>query len=335
MNQIKLFLRPQRSGAFSIENLFRTLLPYIQEQMPSELCIIQHASRGLKCRWQMLQEVKRERSLLVNHITGEVNFIALALDRQRTILTIHDLESLDRKQKFPHYLIRFFWLYLPLKRVQYVTVISEASKRKLLQGFPFLKEEAVKVIANCLTSDIDFSEKKLNPQEPVILQIGTKENKNLPNLIKAIAPLNCRLLLVGQLSEEIRQLLSENGIVFENFVNISNEEIKVLYRQCDIVTLVSLYEGFGLPILEGNAAGRPVITSNISSMPEAAGDAALLVDPTSVVGIREAIVSLVDSQALRVDLIRKGRKNILRFTPEAVATQYVQLYKQIIAAHEA
>ena len=283
----------------------------------------------------MLQEVKRERSPLVNHITGEVNFIALALDGQKTILTIHDLESLDRKQKLPHHLIRFFWLYLPLKRVQYVTVISEASKRKLLQGFPFLKEEAVKVIPNCLTSDIDFSEKELNPQEPVILQVGTKENKNLPNLIQAIAPLSCRLLLVGQLSEELKQQLSDNGITYENFVNISNEEVKELYRRCDIVTLISLYEGFGLPILEGNAAGRPVITSNISSMPEAAGDAALLVDPSSVVSIREAIVSLVDSPALREDLIRKGQKNILKFTPEAVATQYVQLYKQIIAAHEA
>lgn len=137
MNNIKLFLRPQRSGAYSIENLFQTLLPYIQKHVGADLYTIRHVSLGLKSRLKLLQEVKQERSPVVNHITGDVNFIALALDGKNTILTIHDLESFERKEKLQHHLIRFFWLYLPLKRVKYITVISEASKNKLLHEFPF------------------------------------------------------------------------------------------------------------------------------------------------------------------------------------------------------
>jgi len=303
--------------------------------MPSELYTISYASLGVKLRLKILQEVKRERSSFLNHITGDVNFIALALQKETTILTIHDLESFEREGKLTHHFIRFFWLYLPLKRVKYITVISEASKNKLLHSFCFLKTADIKVIPNCLTSNIQFSEKEFDAQQPVILQIGTKENKNLPNLINAIAPLQCILIIVGQLNTMIRQLLKEQSIKYENFVNISNEEIQALYRRCDLVTLVSTFEGFGLPILEGNAAGRPVITSDLSSMPEVAGDAALLVNPYDITAIREAIVSVVQSPELRLDLIRKGQKNIRRFAPETVAAQYVELYRRVIALNEA
>lgn len=185
-----------------------------------------------------------------------------------------------------------------------------------------------------MTSKIQFSENEFNAQEPVILQIGAKENKNLPNLIEAIASLRCRLLIVGQMTEQVKQLLNDNCICYENYVNISNNQIQNMYRRCDLITLISKFEGFGLPILEGNAAGKPVITSNISSMPEVAGNAAVLVNPDDVSAIRAAINSVIQSSELRNDLIKKGRENIRRFAPETVAAQYVELYRRVIASNE-
>jgi glycosyltransferase involved in cell wall biosynthesis len=99
-----------------------------------------------------------------------------------------------------------------------------------------------------------------------------------------------------------------------------------------MVVFASLYEGFGLPILEAQAMGRPVITSNFGAMREAAGDAALLVDPYSVEEIRAAILRIKNEPQLREELVRKGRENVERFRPEAVARQYAEIYRRLAPA---
>jgi glycosyltransferase involved in cell wall biosynthesis len=99
-----------------------------------------------------------------------------------------------------------------------------------------------------------------------------------------------------------------------------------------MVVFASLYEGFGLPILEAQAMGRPVITSNFGAMREAAGDGALLVDPYSVEAIREAVLRIKREPALREDLIAKGRENAERFRAEAVAARYAELYRNLATA---
>jgi glycosyltransferase involved in cell wall biosynthesis len=96
----------------------------------------------------------------------------------------------------------------------------------------------------------------------------------------------------------------------------------------------SLYEGFGLPILEAQAMGRPVITSNFGAMKEAAGEGALLVDPYSVDEIRAAILRIKNEPALREDLIAKGLRNAAKFSATAVANSYAQIYKQLATAEQ-
>jgi glycosyltransferase involved in cell wall biosynthesis len=96
-----------------------------------------------------------------------------------------------------------------------------------------------------------------------------------------------------------------------------------------MVVFASLYEGFGLPILEAQAMGRPVITSNFGAMKEAAGEGALLVDPYSVEAIQEAILRITREPALREDLIAKGLRNVERFRAEAVARQYAGIYRRM------
>jgi glycosyltransferase involved in cell wall biosynthesis len=98
------------------------------------------------------------------------------------------------------------------------------------------------------------------------------------------------------------------------------------YVECDIMTFVSTYEGFGMPILEAQSTGRVVITSNISSMPEVAGLGAHLVDPMDVTSIRNGIVKLINNSTYRNELIANGYENIKRYNPDLIASMYEDIY---------
>jgi glycosyltransferase involved in cell wall biosynthesis len=98
-----------------------------------------------------------------------------------------------------------------------------------------------------------------------------------------------------------------------------------------MVVFASTYEGFGLPIVEANATGRPVVTSNIFSMPEVAGDAGCFVDPFDASSIRAGIVRVVEDEAYRQGLIKKGFKNVKRFRADAIAHQYAELYNDLFS----
>jgi glycosyltransferase involved in cell wall biosynthesis len=96
-----------------------------------------------------------------------------------------------------------------------------------------------------------------------------------------------------------------------------------------MLLFASTYEGFGLPIIEAQAVGRPVITSDLCSMPEAAGGAACLVDPYDVAAIRQAVLRVMEDHEYRDDLIARGLVNVERFRASKVAAQYAQLYRTV------
>jgi glycosyltransferase involved in cell wall biosynthesis len=106
------------------------------------------------------------------------------------------------------------------------------------------------------------------------------------------------------------------------------------YREADMVTLISTKEGFGLPIVEAQATGRSVVTSSTSSMPEVAGEGAILVDPYSSRSIRDGIKTVIENSEYREAIIRKGFENIGRFSPEKIASQYASLYRKLSITKE-
>ena len=167
---------------------------------------------------------------------------------------------------------------------------------------------------------------------PRLLQVGTKDNKNLHRLFEALKGCKCHLHIIGPVNDDHRSLLKANKISYSQAENLSFEEVVDEYKKADIVTFVSTYEGFGLPIIEAQAIGRAVVTSNISPMKEVAGDGAVLVDPFSIDSIREGIITLIEKKELRLQLIEKGKLNIRRYSGDHVANAYLNVYDQLANA---
>ena len=112
----------------------------------------------------------------------------------------------------------------------------------------------------------------------------------------------------------------------------TRNDLQELDQTCDVIMCVSIYEGFGMPIVGGQAVGRPVVTSNISSMPEVGGKGACYVNPFSVESIRKGVDRVLSDSAYRGELVSRGRENCKRFSAESICRQYMDVYERV-AAH--
>tara|TARA_R110002073_G_scaffold56906_2_gene144982 strand:+ start:20885 stop:21889 length:1005 start_codon:yes stop_codon:yes gene_type:complete len=317
-------------GSFSIERLFKGIrLKLSDHGVHVNELVAPRFSKGIVSRIQNIQWAKTLRAD-VFHVTGDIHYVTLGMTAEKTVLTIHDLEMLTRSKGLRRKLLKTFWFDLPLNRVAAVTVISEATKEKLL-SLVDLDPTIVRVIPNFVDPRFEFVCYPSLDAPPRILLLGTKANKNLERTIQALQNIDCNIDIVGRLSDHQRQLLVECGNTFKNHVGISDDELIGLYRNCCVVCFASTEEGFGLPIIEAQATGRPVVTSNCSSMPEVAGTGAILVDPHDVDSISVGIQKALSDRECRQQLIHNGLKNCKRFQLESVAAQYADLYQFVVA----
>lgn len=324
------FQRRPGPGQVSIERLFSGLREHLSTEFEMIASVSPLPSKGLCPRLSNVRHAARQMGD-VHHIVGDVHYLAFGLAPNRLVLTIHDCAALNRLRGWKRAVLRYFWFIGPMRRAAVVTTISEAMKTELRRWTGPLADKA-RVIPNCARSEFVPALKEFNHTTPVALQVGTGWNKNVERVACALSGTGCRLEIVGELSSPQRQTVSAAGVPFRELGRVGDTELVAAYRRCDFVVFASLYEGFGLPILEAQATGRPVITSNRSAMPEAAGKGALLVDPESVESIRAAAVSLVQQPDLRKILVEQGFANILRFHPQAVAARYAGLYRTL-ASH--
>jgi glycosyltransferase involved in cell wall biosynthesis len=162
-----------------------------------------------------------------------------------------------------------------------------------------------------------------------VLQVGTGWNKNLERVAAAASGLPVRLRIIGPLRERQRSLLRSLDLSWTSVQQLSGEEIIMEYRESDLLVFASTYEGFGLPIVEAQAIGLPVITSKMAPMTEVAGDAALFVDPYEEKEIRAALEQLLRSPDLARRLSEQGRRNAERFDAQIVADRYTDVYTRI------
>jgi len=328
--QVSHINRFRMDGHYSIESYFKRVVSQLRADGVDVIaCTSPYPSKGLISRLRTIWFSRRHQSEIV-HITGDIHFAALGTNPSRTVVTVHDCGRLHQLSGFKREILRQFWFQQPLTKVAGITVISQAVKDDLLSWVPDLDPAKIHIVPVSISSHFKYYPKLFSCSSPRILQVGTKSNKNVPRLIEAIKGLDVTLVIVGELNEDLLGMLIESKVRYESHRNLSEEKIVDLYRSVDLVSFVSLLEGFGMPILEAQAIGRPVLTSNCSSMPEVAGEGALQVDPTSVEAIRTGLLRLIEDGPLRDHLVSCGLRNIHRFSVASIADQYLQIYHAIL-----
>jgi glycosyltransferase involved in cell wall biosynthesis len=241
---------------------------------------------------------------------------------------VHDCVSLRRLQGLKRALFRWAWYEWPMRHAAAVTVVSESVRQELLRQVR-CDASKLRVIPNCLRDEFKPVSKPFNEADPLLLQVGTGATKNLQRTIMAVAGLPCRLKIIGRLSPKLRRLLGQCRVEYTNLTQATDQDVVEAYRQCDLVVFASSYEGFGLPIIEAQATGRPVLTSQACSMPEVAGGAACLVDAYAVDSIKAGLVRLIRERSYRQGLIEAGFENVKRFSANRIAQQYANIYEQL------
>ena len=325
--KISLYGRKPFPGQVSLEAQFEHIRAALPAEFQTRTCTSRFVSKGLWRRVVNLFDAALNQSD-INHITGDVHYLGLMLDPRKTILTVHDCSTMYGRPWPARMILRWFWYVLPARRAAAVTTISEKSRRELA-GILRVDARSIRVIPDCVGGEFTWSPKEFRSECPEILQIGTRPNKNLIRLAEALRGIPCRLRIVGQLDAAAERALRENRIEHVNEFGLTAAQIVERYRACDIVTFVSTYEGFGVPVLEGQATGRPVVTSNIAPMRDIAGEGACLADPLDPASIRQCVLRLMNDAVYRESVVRRGLENASRYRPAAIAAQYAALYAEI------
>ena len=318
------FFRHKIQGRYSIEFIFE---PFISKIPGARAVYVPFLAFGLISIIRNIYFVRRRQST-INHVTGDIHYVMLGLSRKNyKVLTIHDCGILvdPTKPKWKLLILKYLWFKWPVRWADIVTTVSEKSKEEIVQ-FANCPPSKIVVIPNYINPGFVFQQKEFNLIRPRILHIGSTKNKNLNRVIKALKGLDCELRIVGLISAEDADLLRSNAILYTQLLNASFEEVIKEYCDTDIVLFVSTYEGFGLPILEAQATGRVLITSDISPCREIAGTGALCVNPHSIEEIREAIENVMNSEILRSEIIASGLRNVRRYSMDVVLKEYMEVY---------
>ncbi|HEX8932392.1 MAG TPA: glycosyltransferase family 1 protein, partial [Patescibacteria group bacterium] len=246
------------------------------------------------------------------------------------------------------------WTKYSVAKAAKVLTISNSSRDDIIKEYNLSQDKVVVTHLGIKESvtltphiySMNELKAKYNLSDNFILFVGTLQpRKNLLRLIEAFAKVlkskdeshqlkNLQLVIVGRrgwLYEEILKAPEELDIAEQvKFLeNVTDEELPLFYKNARCFVLPSLYEGFGLPVLEAMKQGCPVITSNISSLPEAGGEACLYVDPENIDDIAQKITKLVGNDKLRKELIEKGKAQVKKFSWEKTAKETLKVLEEV------
>lgn len=320
-----------------------------------------HAWRptGLSPKWLARIWQRARIPLPVEFFTGRINLfhatdfvLPPTLPATRTLLTVHDLSFVRVPAAASPSLKAYLDVVVPrsVALADHILADSSATKDDLVELY---RTPAEKI--SVLYSGVDQRFRRVKDKNKIdavlskyglngisfVLSVGTiQPRKNYPRVIEALAGLrasgNALHYVIaggkGWLENEMHDTIARTGLDRQVHLLglVDEEDLPALYSAARMIMAASLYEGFGLPVLEAMACGVPVVTSNLSSLPEVAGDAAILVDPLNVNAIRDAMRTLDQDVTLRDHLVRSGYDQAASFTWARSATRLLEIYRNLL-----
>lgn len=324
-------------------NYSRNIVGGLQIAFPDLNCKL-YDEKAINRTFGMGRMAEKEGCEVFHGLSNELPF-DIKKTGMRSFVTIHDVCW----RQFPDmyhaadrliYDLKYGWA---ARHADHVIAISESTKRDI-QQFYNVPDERITVVYQPVHSryyspcTAEYTMPELQKKEFLLYVGSINSRKNLLRILQAMTMIPAEnrmpLLVVGNGREYMHRCqdyatrnLRQNDVIWLNNLR-DDDQLQMLYAQAKALIYPSLYEGFGLPVVEALLQGCPVLTSNVASLPEAAGPGGLLIDPTSVDDIHSALVRLTDDKNLRQTLADKGKAYCQQmFNPETLSRQLMELYK--------
>jgi glycosyltransferase involved in cell wall biosynthesis len=339
------------------DNAYFLYTPQVQRNsetqffLNSPLYNVREPHTGQRLLWRSRRILGALRSDRINLYHGLSHEIPLGMPRAGIpgIVTIHDLI-------FKHYPEQYslidrqvydFKFRYACRHADHIIAISESTKQDIMSFYDIPEDKITVIYQSCherfnqerSQKTIEAVLHKYDLPADYFLFVGSLiPRKNLLGIVQALerlpADLQLPLVIVGQgghYKNKVVQYAKARGLShLLRFIQPDFTDMPALYQQADVFLYPSLYEGFGIPILEALFSETPVITSSVSSLPEAAGDGALLVDPHSPEAIARAMEQLLTDEALRTEKVRRGLAHAQQFLGEPLTHQLMNLYRRFL-----
>jgi glycosyltransferase involved in cell wall biosynthesis len=278
-------------------------------------------------------------------LTGEIPY-GLKKSGIKSVVTVHDLIFLRYPQFYSFFdrIIHTLKARYAVNHADMVVAVSEQTKRDIVTFFKIDPNKIRVIYQGC--QDIFHQEMsdefrrqligRFNLPTSFILNVGTiEERKNILSVVKVLQHIDTHLVIVGSETDYtllVKKYINEHNLESKvTFLKgVSSQELAALYRSAQLFVYPSLFEGFGIPIIEALYSGTPVITSKGSCFGEAGGKGSIYVDPLNCDELQDAIVNVLEDATLRAQMIKEGKDYVARFNSGYIGDSYIELYKILI-----
>lgn len=312
---------------YSIAKVFKPIIYHISQKNDTSYIEMPAPSHKPLQLIKNIRYVKKEINRFnpdIIHIIGSEHYLLPFINKKKSIITVHDIGFFTNEKHLLKKIWKYMMFILPLNLAGIKVFISEKSKNECSKYL--LNKNNLRIIPDCVEDNYKYKD-NIVLHKPIILQIGTKQNKNIIRVIQAIKDLNIHYRIIGKLDENILKRLESSKIDFSNAYNLTDDEILNEYYNCNIVSFPSLYEGFGMPIIEGQATGRIVVTSDLPPMNQIANqNSAIIVNPYDIDSIKQGFI---EAMKISQTIIQAGLENATKYSAKNVSLQYNNLYKSL------
>jgi glycosyltransferase involved in cell wall biosynthesis len=348
-NLIKALMKyePQHTYRLLVHQKFFEHSPYKYKEFVEKTLIADHLVADYWRLADIKDDIESEALLIYHGLSNEIPITKPSATKM--VVTIHDLIFLKHPEFFP-FIDRNIYTYKTKKACEnadIVIAVSENTKQDIMANYGIAAEK-IHVIAPTWGSEYDVAvpivyleeiRSKYALPEQFILYVGAlHRRKNISALITAYSRSNLDQIPIiivsdgGDDEQHVRQTIYDTGMEGNVYIleNIPNYELTAFYKMASLCVYPSIYEGFGMPIMEAMHLGVPVAASDIPPIHEVGGDSILYFDPQNLDAMADAIYKGISDDAWRTDAINNGKAHVQQFSPESCATKTVGVYERLI-----